>query len=71
MGRCLADDSGQRQHDAAPGGHHRYTSTHQRGHFEQRVKVTTNDELGYVGDIVNEMAGGLEEREFIKETFGK
>ncbi len=41
------------------------------GHFEQRVQVTTNDELGYVGDIVNEMAGGLEEREFIKETFGK
>jgi adenylate cyclase len=43
----------------------------QSGHFGERVKVTTNDELGYVGDVVNEMARGLEEREFIKETFGK
>jgi adenylate cyclase len=43
----------------------------QGGHFEQRVRVTSNDELGYVGDTVNEMAKGLEEREFIKEIFGK
>jgi adenylate cyclase len=41
------------------------------GHFDTRVSVTTNDELGYVGDAVNEMAHGLGEREFIKETFGK
>ena len=41
------------------------------GHFDSRVRVTTNDELGYVGDAVNEMASGLKEREFIKETFGK
>ena len=41
------------------------------GHFDDRVRVTSNDELGYVGDAVNEMASGLKEREFIKETFGK
>ena len=41
------------------------------GHFGSRVSVTSNDELGYVGDAVNEMASGLKEREFIKETFGK
>jgi adenylate cyclase len=41
------------------------------GHFGGRVSVTSNDELGYVGDAVNEMASGLKEREFIKETFGK
>jgi adenylate cyclase len=41
------------------------------GHFDDRVSVTSNDELGFVGDAVNEMASGLKEREFIKETFGK
>lgn len=41
------------------------------GNFDSRVKVTSNDELGYVGDTVNEMAAGLKEREFIRETFGK
>ena len=42
-----------------------------KGDFDSRVRVTSNDELGYVGDMVNEMAAGLKEREFIKETFGK
>ncbi len=41
------------------------------GYFDTRVRVTTNDELGYVGDTINEMAAGLREREFIRETFGK
>jgi adenylate cyclase len=41
------------------------------GHFNTRVTVVSNDELGYVGDAINEMAAGLKEREFIKETFGK
>jgi adenylate cyclase len=41
------------------------------GDFESRVMVTSNDEIGYVGDVVNEMAAGLKEREWIKETFGK
>ncbi len=42
-----------------------------RGDFGQRVQVVSNDEIGYVGDVINEMAEGLEEREFIKDTFGK
>ena len=41
------------------------------GDFGSRVKVTTNDELGYVGDVINEMSAGLREREWIKELFGK
>ncbi len=42
-----------------------------RGIFDQRVRVTTNDEIGYTGDMINEMTQGLLERDFIKETFGK
>jgi adenylate cyclase len=42
-----------------------------KGNFDSRVRVTTNDEIGYTGDVINEMAQGLKEREFIKETFGK
>ena len=42
-----------------------------KGNFNGRVWVTTNDEIGYTGDVINEMTHGLKEREFIKETFGK
>jgi adenylate cyclase len=42
-----------------------------QGDFNHRVSVTSNDELGYVGDVVNGMNSGLLERDFIKETFGK
>jgi len=42
-----------------------------RGMFDQKVRVTTNDEIGYTGDVINEMTEGLQERDFIKETFGK
>ena len=41
------------------------------GRFEHKVRVTTNDEIGYTGDVINEMTEGLKEREFVKETFGK
>lgn len=41
------------------------------GEFDEKVRVTTNDEIGYAGDVINEMNEGLKEREFIKETFGK
>lgn len=41
------------------------------GVFDQRVRVTSNDEIGYTGDVINEMNRGLMERDFIKETFGK
>ncbi|MCF8104442.1 MAG: adenylate/guanylate cyclase domain-containing protein [Desulfohalobiaceae bacterium] len=43
----------------------------QHGDLEKRVQVTTNDEIGYCGDVINEMTQGLEELDFIKETFGK
>jgi sigma-B regulation protein RsbU (phosphoserine phosphatase) len=32
------------------------------GHLDQKVQVTSNDEIGYTGDVVNEMAEGLKER---------
>jgi len=41
------------------------------GSFDKRVQVTTNDEIGYTGDVINEMNEGLKERDFVKETFGK
>jgi adenylate cyclase len=43
----------------------------QLGNLDERVRVTTNDEIGYSGDMINEMAAGLKERDFIKDTFGK
>ena len=42
-----------------------------QGNFSSRVIVTSNDEIGYTGDVVNAMITGLKERDFIKETFGK
>jgi adenylate cyclase len=42
-----------------------------RGDFEKKVRVTSNDEIGYTGDVINEMNEGLKERDFIKDTFGK
>jgi sigma-B regulation protein RsbU (phosphoserine phosphatase) len=33
------------------------------GHFDDRVQVTSNDEIGYTGDVVNQMTEGLKERE--------
>ena len=41
------------------------------GRFDSKVRVTTNDEIGYAGDVINEMTEGLKERDFIKDTFGK
>lgn len=43
----------------------------QQGRFDATVRVTSNDELGYAGDVINEMTAGLKERAFIKEAFGK
>ena len=39
--------------------------------FDTRVKIFSSDELGLLGDAVNEMAEGLAERERIKDTFGR
>jgi adenylate cyclase len=41
------------------------------GRFDETVRVTSNDEIGYTGDVINEMNEGLRERDFIKDTFGK
>ena len=41
------------------------------GRFDKKVHVTSNDEIGYTGDVINEMTEGLKERDFVKETFGK
>ncbi len=41
------------------------------GRFDAKVRVTSNDEIGYTGDVINEMSEGLRERDFIKDTFGK
>lgn len=38
------------------------------GRLDGWVKVTTNDELGYVGDVVNEMTAGLRERDRMRHS---
>jgi len=39
-----------------------------RGHFDSRVRVMSNDEIGYTGDAINEMAKGLQEREKMRRS---
>lgn len=39
------------------------------GDYDARVMVVSNDEIGILGDRVNEMAMGLKEREEIREVF--
>jgi phosphoserine phosphatase RsbU/P len=38
------------------------------GHLDGRVRVTTNDEIGYAGDVINEMTAGLKERQRMKQS---
>jgi sigma-B regulation protein RsbU (phosphoserine phosphatase) len=38
------------------------------GYLDGKVKVTTNDEIGYAGDVINEMTSGLKERERMKHS---
>jgi sigma-B regulation protein RsbU (phosphoserine phosphatase) len=38
------------------------------GRFDKKVKVTSNDEIGYTGDIINEMTDGLIERERMQQS---
>ncbi|MFH0824288.1 MAG: adenylate/guanylate cyclase domain-containing protein [Pseudomonadota bacterium] len=40
-----------------------------QGDYGARAKVVSNDEIGHLGDRVNEMARGLKERERIREIF--
>ena len=41
------------------------------GDFGQRLHVRREDEIGFLAGSFNEMVAGLEERETIKETFGR
>ena len=43
----------------------------EQGDFDTRCPVVTNDEIGAVAEGFNRMVGGLREREFLKDTFGK
>ena len=38
------------------------------GDFKSRVQVTSNDEIGYTGDVINAMSRGLEERDRIRQS---
>jgi len=38
------------------------------GRLNERVQVVSNDELGYTGDAINDMAGGLQERERMRRS---
>jgi sigma-B regulation protein RsbU (phosphoserine phosphatase) len=38
------------------------------GLFDKKVQVTTNDEIGYTGDVINEMTEGLKERERMQQS---
>ena len=40
------------------------------GNFDKKVQVTTNDEIGYTGDVINEMTAGLIERDRIRQSLG-
>lgn len=39
-----------------------------KGVFETKVRVTSNDEIGYTGDVINTMTQGLIERDRIKQS---
>jgi adenylate cyclase len=43
----------------------------EQGDLETRCPVVSNDEIGAVAEGFNRMVGGLRDREFLKETFGK
>jgi sigma-B regulation protein RsbU (phosphoserine phosphatase) len=38
------------------------------GQFNKKVRVTTNDEIGYTGDVINEMTEGLAERDRMRQS---
>jgi sigma-B regulation protein RsbU (phosphoserine phosphatase) len=40
------------------------------GNFESKVQVTSNDEIGYTGDVINEMTLGLIERDRMQQSLG-
>ncbi len=40
------------------------------GKFDNKIRVTSNDEIGYTGDVINEMTEGLKERDRIRRSLG-
>ncbi len=42
-----------------------------RGDYTARVQVVANDEIGVLGDAFNRTIQGLEEREVLRDTFGR
>ncbi|MGD2100275.1 MAG: SpoIIE family protein phosphatase [Desulfobacterales bacterium] len=38
------------------------------GDLNSRVRVTSNDEIGYTGDVINEMTDGLQERDRMRHS---
>ncbi len=38
------------------------------GEFDQQVRVVSNDEIGYTGDVINQMTAGLQERERLRRS---
>lgn len=39
-----------------------------KGEYDQHLQVVSNDEIGYAGDVVNEMTQGLREREEMQQS---
>lgn len=39
-----------------------------RGRFDQKVQVTSNDEIGYTGDVINDMTEDLKDRERLRKS---
>ncbi|MGD8523455.1 MAG: SpoIIE family protein phosphatase [Desulfobacterales bacterium] len=39
-----------------------------KGDFNKKVRVTSNDEIGYTGDVINEMTEGLKERDRMRHS---
>ena len=39
-----------------------------KGQFDETVQVISNDEIGYTGDVINEMTAGLRERDSMKRS---
>ncbi len=39
-----------------------------KGQFDGKVEVVSNDEIGYTGDVINEMTVGLKERDLMKRS---
>jgi phosphoserine phosphatase RsbU/P len=38
------------------------------GQFDRRIPVTSNDEIGYTADVINEMSAGLRERDRVRHA---